>query len=142
MKVLIVGSGGREHAIAPLETLGTFPLPEAQMDRFLMKLSMEALSPAESSRKRKCPRIRHDTCSWYCSFHVQRHGCFQTAGQQPVRYGTEGCEILQNQERAQGISIYGKEKDLFHDLLHSAACRSGQHDFHASDKGKRTELRP
>ena len=24
----------------PLETLGTFPLPEAQMDRFLMKLSM------------------------------------------------------------------------------------------------------
>ena len=28
----------------PLETLGTFPLPEAQMDRFLMKLSMEALS--------------------------------------------------------------------------------------------------
>lgn len=28
----------------PLETLGTFPLPEAQMDRFLMKLSMETLS--------------------------------------------------------------------------------------------------
>ena len=27
----------------PLETLGTFPLPEAQMDRFLMRLSMEAL---------------------------------------------------------------------------------------------------
>lgn len=63
-------------------------------------------------------------------------------GQQPVRYGTEGCEILRNQERAQGISICGKEKDLLHDLLHSAACRSGQHDFHASDKGKRTELRP
>ena len=94
------------------------------------------------TRKRKCPRIRHDTCSWYCSFHVQRHGCFQTAGQQPVRYGTEGCEILRNQERAQGISICGKEKDLLHDLLHSAACRSGQHDFHASDKGKRTEFRP
>lgn len=29
----------------PLETLGTFPLPEAQMDRFLMQLSMEPLSP-------------------------------------------------------------------------------------------------
>lgn len=29
----------------PLETLGTFPLPEAQMDRFLMELSMEELSP-------------------------------------------------------------------------------------------------
>ena len=28
----------------PLETLGTFPLPEAQMDRFLMRLSMEELS--------------------------------------------------------------------------------------------------
>lgn len=28
----------------PLETLGTFPLPEAQMDRFLMRISMEALS--------------------------------------------------------------------------------------------------
>lgn len=28
----------------PLETLGTFPLPEAQMDRFLMRLSMEQLS--------------------------------------------------------------------------------------------------
>lgn len=27
----------------PLETLGTFPLPEAQTDRFLMKLSMEEL---------------------------------------------------------------------------------------------------
>jgi MoxR-like ATPase len=30
----------------PLETLGTFPLPEAQMDRFLMRLSMEPLTPA------------------------------------------------------------------------------------------------
>lgn len=28
----------------PVETLGTFPLPEAQMDRFLMRLSMENLS--------------------------------------------------------------------------------------------------
>lgn len=28
----------------PLETLGTFPLPEAQMDRFLMRISMEDLS--------------------------------------------------------------------------------------------------
>lgn len=28
----------------PLETLGTFPLPEAQMDRFLMQISMEDLS--------------------------------------------------------------------------------------------------
>lgn len=27
----------------PLETLGTFPLPEAQMDRFLMQISMESL---------------------------------------------------------------------------------------------------
>lgn len=31
----------------PLETLGTFPLPEAQMDRFLMQISMESLSPAQ-----------------------------------------------------------------------------------------------
>ena len=31
----------------PLETLGTFPLPEAQMDRFLMQISMENLSPAQ-----------------------------------------------------------------------------------------------
>lgn len=28
----------------PLETLGTFPLPEAQLDRFLMRISMEELS--------------------------------------------------------------------------------------------------
>ena len=28
----------------PLENLGTFPLPEAQMDRFLMKISMENLT--------------------------------------------------------------------------------------------------
>ena len=28
----------------PIETLGTFPLPEAQLDRFLIKLSMENLS--------------------------------------------------------------------------------------------------
>ncbi len=31
----------------PLETLGTFPLPEAQMDRFLMQISMEDLSAAQ-----------------------------------------------------------------------------------------------
>lgn len=31
----------------PLETLGTFPLPEAQLDRFLMRLSMELLSAEE-----------------------------------------------------------------------------------------------
>ena len=31
----------------PLETLGTFPLPEAQMDRFLMKLSMGLPSKEE-----------------------------------------------------------------------------------------------
>ncbi len=31
----------------PVDFVGTYPLPEAQMDRFLMKLSMEALSPAE-----------------------------------------------------------------------------------------------
>lgn len=28
----------------PLETLGTFPLPEAQMDRFFMRIRMESLS--------------------------------------------------------------------------------------------------
>lgn len=28
----------------PLETLGTFPLPEAQMDRFLMRISMEEMT--------------------------------------------------------------------------------------------------
>lgn len=31
----------------PLETLGTFPLPEAQMDRFLMRISMEELSQSQ-----------------------------------------------------------------------------------------------
>lgn len=31
----------------PLETLGTFPLPEAQMDRFLMKISMASLDEAQ-----------------------------------------------------------------------------------------------
>lgn len=31
----------------PVETLGCFPLPEAQMDRFLMKISMGCLSAAE-----------------------------------------------------------------------------------------------
>ena len=31
----------------PVETLGCFPLPEAQMDRFLMKISMGAMSKAE-----------------------------------------------------------------------------------------------
>lgn len=31
----------------PLETLGTFPLPEAQLDRFLIKLSMEELTAAQ-----------------------------------------------------------------------------------------------
>ena len=31
----------------PLETLGTFPLPEAQMDRFLMRISMEDMTPSQ-----------------------------------------------------------------------------------------------
>ncbi len=31
----------------PLETLGTFPLPEAQLDRFLMRISMEGLDPGQ-----------------------------------------------------------------------------------------------
>ncbi|MCM1136074.1 MAG: AAA family ATPase [Clostridium sp.] len=31
----------------PLETLGTFPLPEAQLDRFLMKISMDSLNISE-----------------------------------------------------------------------------------------------
>lgn len=31
----------------PLETLGTFPLPEAQMDRFLMRISMEDMTPEQ-----------------------------------------------------------------------------------------------
>ena len=31
----------------PVETLGTFPLPEAQMDRFLMQISMGLMSPEE-----------------------------------------------------------------------------------------------
>ncbi len=31
----------------PLETLGTFPLPEAQMDRFLMRISMEDLNQSQ-----------------------------------------------------------------------------------------------
>ncbi len=31
----------------PLETLGTFPLPEAQMDRFIMRISMEDLSQSQ-----------------------------------------------------------------------------------------------
>lgn len=33
----------------PLETLGTFPLPEAQMDRFLMKISMDSLTKAQET---------------------------------------------------------------------------------------------
>lgn len=31
----------------PVETLGTFPLPEAQMDRFLMRIGMEEMSPEQ-----------------------------------------------------------------------------------------------
>ncbi len=34
----------------PVETLGCFPLPEAQLDRFLMKISMEKLSLDEECR--------------------------------------------------------------------------------------------
>ena len=31
----------------PIETLGTYPLPEAQLDRFLMRISMDAPSPED-----------------------------------------------------------------------------------------------
>ena len=34
----------------PVETLGTFPLPEAQLDRFLMQISMGAMSREEELR--------------------------------------------------------------------------------------------
>lgn len=34
----------------PVETLGCYPLPEAQMDRFLMRISMGSLSEAEERR--------------------------------------------------------------------------------------------
>ena len=34
----------------PVETLGTFPLPEAQLDRFLMKIRMEGLQAEEERR--------------------------------------------------------------------------------------------
>ena len=34
----------------PVETLGTFPLPEAQLDRFLMKIRMGAMSQEEEIR--------------------------------------------------------------------------------------------
>ena len=34
----------------PVETLGCFPLPEAQLDRFLMKISMGSLKAAEERR--------------------------------------------------------------------------------------------
>ena len=43
----------------PLETLGTFPLPEAQMDRFLMQLSMENLSETEELQLME--RYMHNT---------------------------------------------------------------------------------
>ena len=47
----------------PVETAGTFPLPEAQLDRFFMKISlgymtreqeMEVISRASSGRQRRC----------------------------------------------------------------------------------------
>ena len=31
----------------PVETIGCFPLPEAQLDRFIMKISMGSLSASE-----------------------------------------------------------------------------------------------
>ena len=58
----------------PLETLGTFPLPEAQMDRFLMKLSMEALSPAEETQMSFRQRTLKNGC-WKqknCIHHVMK----------------------------------------------------------------------
>lgn len=42
----------------PLETLGTYPLPEAQMDRFLMKISMTA--PAKTSEMQILKRFMLD----------------------------------------------------------------------------------
>ena len=38
----------------PVETAGTFPLPEAQLDRFLMKLSMGLPTPEEELRIMEC----------------------------------------------------------------------------------------
>ena len=40
----------------PVETLGTYPLPEAQLDRFLMRISMD--SPTKAQERRILERFR------------------------------------------------------------------------------------
>jgi MoxR-like ATPase len=43
----------------PIEHQGTYPLPEAQIDRFLMKIDMGYLSPEEEVRVMQGQKIRH-----------------------------------------------------------------------------------
>jgi MoxR-like ATPase len=43
----------------PVEHEGTFPLPEAQLDRFLLRLSLGYPSPAEEERVLESQQVRH-----------------------------------------------------------------------------------
>lgn len=43
----------------PIETAGTFPLPEAQLDRFLMKLSMGPMDPSQEKEILERYRMRN-----------------------------------------------------------------------------------
>ena len=52
----------------PIETAGTFPLPEAQLDRFLMRLSMGMISDKEEREllKQKLEGDRLSEIEWVC----------------------------------------------------------------------------
>src|SRR3989338_4159230 len=56
----------------PIEYLGTYPLPEAQIDRFLMKINMGYLSVAEEVKVISGQKVRHPIASLGSVMNLER----------------------------------------------------------------------
>ena len=88
----------------PLENLGTFPLPEAQLDRFLMRISMEELT-----REQECAMVDR----------------FLTG--EPLQQLESVCgreDIVHLQEACRNITIHEELKDYMVRVIHATRKHS------------------
>ncbi|MGI6255665.1 MAG: AAA family ATPase [Acutalibacter sp.] len=89
----------------PVETLGTYPLPEAQLDRFLMRISMD--TPTKAQERRILERFRD-------SEPLEELGAVCTTGQ-----------IVELQAAARKLYIHPVLLDYMVDLAHASRQARG-----------------
>ena len=87
----------------PVETLGCFPLPEAQMDRFLMKISMGAMSKVQELEM------------------IDRYICDEPL--QNIEAVCSAADICKLQEECRGIFVHSDLRNYIVELVQ--ASRSG-----------------